>query len=333
MASKDVKKKVFITRAIPSIAVDKLKEHFQVEVNEEDRSLTKKEIIDKSKDADGVLCLLTDNIDEEVIKSCNNVKIFSNYAVGFNNIDVKAASSKGIVVTNTPGVLTDTTAELAWALLFSAARCIVSADKYTREGKFKEWAPKLYLGQEITGKNLGIIGAGRIGQALGKKSAGFNMKILYHNRTRDLNFEKECNAEWVTLEELLKQSDFVSVHVPLTTETRHLLGEKEFKQMKNTAILINTARGPVIDEKALVKALKEGEIWSAGLDVYENEPKIEEELMKLDNVVLLPHIGSATVETRNKMAAMAAENIIEVLQGRPAINPVNNVNLGEKNGL
>ena len=328
-----MKKKVFITRSIPSIAMDMLKEYFQVEVNEEDRSLSKEEIIEKAKNSEGVLCLLTDNIDEEVIKSCNNVRIFSNYAVGFNNIDIKAATDKGIVVTNTPGVLTDTTAELAWALLFSAARCVVSADKYTREGKFKEWTPKLFLGQEITGKTLGIIGAGRIGQAFGKKGAGFNMKIVYHNRTRDLNFEKECNAVWVTLEELLKESDFVSVHVPLTNETTHLLGEKEFKLMKNTAVLINTARGPVVDEKALVKALKEGEIWSAGLDVYEKEPKIEEELMELDNVVLLPHIGSGTVETRNKMASMAAQNIIEVLQGRPAINPVNTVSVGEKNEL
>ena len=330
MVNNDVKK-VFVTKSIPSIAVEMLKEHFDVEVNEEERSLTKEELIEKFKEAHGVLCLLTDNIDKEIINSCNNVRVISNYAVGFNNINVEAATSKGIIVTNTPGVLTDTTAELAWALLFSAARCVVSADQYTREGKFKEWAPKLFLGQEITRKTLGIIGAGRIGQAFGKKGAGFNMKIVYHNRTRDLNFEKECDAVWVTLEELLQKSDFVSVHVPLTNETKHLLGEKEFKIMKNTAVLINTARGPVVDEKALVKALKEGEIWSAGLDVYENEPIIEKELMELGNVVLLPHIGSATVETRSKMAEMAARNIIEVLQGRPAINPVNTV--GESNGL
>lgn len=333
MVNYENKKKVFVTRSIPSIAVELLKEHFQVEVNEEERSLTKEELREKFREAHGVLCLLTDNIDEELIKSCNNVEVISNYAVGFNNIDVKAASSMGIVVTNTPGVLTDTTAELAWALLFSASRSVVSADRYTREGKFKEWAPKLFLGQEITGKTVGVIGAGRIGQAFAKKGAGFNMKILYHNRTRDLNFEKECNAAWVTLEELLRQSDFVSVHVPLTNETTHLLGEKEFKMMKNTAILINTARGPVVDEKALAKALKEGEIWSAGLDVYENEPLINKELMELENVVLLPHIGSATVETRTKMAEMAAKNIIEVLHGRTAINPVNTIAIGGNNGL
>lgn len=315
-------KKVYVTRIMSIESIELLKKYFDVEINTEDRTLSKEELIHNISDADGVMCLLTDIIDGEIIESAKNTKIFANCAVGFNNIDVKEAKRKGIVVTNTPGVLTDTTADLAFSLMLSTARRIVEADKYAREGRFKEWGPTLFLGQEITGKTLGIIGAGRIGKAVAKRSTGFDMNIIYHNRNRDEDFERQMNAKWVDMVTLLKESDYISIHVPLTKETHHLIGEKELNLMKKSAILINTSRGPVIDEKALVKALKERRIWGAGLDVFEREPELEEGLKELDNVIILPHIGSATAETRTKMAMMAAKNIIEVLNGREPINPV-----------
>ncbi|HAA64756.1 MAG TPA: D-glycerate dehydrogenase, partial [Thermoanaerobacter sp.] len=247
----------------------------------------------------------------------------ANYAVGFDNIDLKEATKRRIYVTNTPDVLTNATAELAWALLFTAARRVVEADKFTREGKFTGWAPNLFLGKAVTGKTLGVIGAGRIGQAFAKMSKGFEMKILYTANTPKEEFEKETGAKYVDLETLLKESDFVSIHVPLTPHTRHLIGEKELKLMKKTAILINTARGPVVDEKALVNALKNKDIYAAGLDVYEKEPEITEELKTLDNVVILPHIGSATDEARRDMAVLVAQNIIDVIEGRTPRTLVN----------
>lgn len=319
------RKKVYITRKIPEIGINLLKQHFEVEINMEDRPLTKEELINNIEDKDAVLCQLTDLIDKEVYDRAKNVKIFANYAVGFNNIDVDEATKRGIIITNTPGVLSDATADLAWTLLLSVARRIVEADKYTRAGKFKCWSPTLFLGQDLVGKTLGIIGAGRIGKTLAKRSIGFDMKILYHNRKRDEEMEKMFNAKWVDKDTLLKESDFISLHVPLTKETYHMIGEREFKLMKKTAILINTARGPVVDEKALVKALKEKEIWGAGLDVYEKEPEVEEDLKKMDNVVLVPHIGSATINTRDNMAKIAAKNIIAVLNNERPLTPVNDV--------
>jgi lactate dehydrogenase-like 2-hydroxyacid dehydrogenase len=219
-------------------------------------------------------------------------------------------------------VLTDATADLAWALLFAAARRVVESDKFMRNGYYKEWAPKLFLGQDITGKTLGIIGLGRIGKAFAKKSKGFDMNILYYNRSRDEKFEQKYGAKYVDMDALLKESDFISIHLPLTEETRHLIGENEFNKMKKTVIIINTARGPIIDEKALVTALKSGRVMAAGLDVYEREPEFEMELKDLDNVVMLPHIGSATIDTRTNMALMAAQNIVEVLSGNKPLNPV-----------
>ncbi|WP_069650052.1 2-hydroxyacid dehydrogenase [Caloranaerobacter ferrireducens] len=319
------RKKVYITRKIPDIGINLLKQHFEVEINMEDRPLTKEELISNIEDKDAVLCQLTDLIDKEVYDRAKNVKIFANYAVGFNNIDVDEATKRGIIITNTPGVLSDATADLAWTLLLSVARRIVEADKYTRAGKFKCWSPTLFLGQDLVGKTLGIIGAGRIGKTLAKRSIGFEMKILYHNRKRDEEMEKMFNAKWVDKDTLLKESDFISLHVPLTKETYHMIGEREFKLMKETAILINTARGPVVDEKALVKALKEKEIWGAGLDVYEKEPEVEEDLKKMDNVVLVPHIGSATINTRDNMAKIAAKNIIAVLNNEKPLTPVNDI--------
>ena len=308
-----MKPKIFVTRMLPDLVMEKLNEHFVVNVNPEDRALSKEEIKLGIIDCDILLCLLSDTIDSDII-SCNpNLKGIVNYAVGFNNIDVKCATRLNIPVTNTPGVLTETTADMAWALMFSVARRIVESDKFTREGKFKGWAPKLLLGADIYGKTLGIIGAGRIGIAVAKRTLGFNMKVLYSDNNSEI--ENTIKAEEVDLEKLLKESDFVSLHVPMLPKTKHLIGEKELKIMKDTAILINTSRGAVIDEKILLKALQENWIAGAGLDVYENEPKLIEGLIDCDNVVLAPHIASASVETRTNMGFIAAENAIAIWQG------------------
>ncbi len=307
--------KVFITRKIPEPGLDLLRKEFDIEVNPSDRVLTKEEIIKGIKGKDGLLCLLTDPIDKEVISAEPKLKMIATYAVGYDNIDVAAATTRGIPVSNTPGVLTETTAELTWALLFSVARRIVEADNFTRAGKFNGWAPLLFLGQDVTNKTLGIIGTGRIGTAFALKSKGFHMKILYTNEQKNEQLEQELGAKKVLLSELLKQSDFVSIHVPLTKTTHHLISAKELRMMKKTAILINTARGPIIDEHALIRALKEQWIFGAGLDVYEHEPDIPNELKNLPNVVLQPHTGSGTIETRTNMALMAAENLIAGLKG------------------
>ncbi len=310
------RKKVLVTRKISEEGINKLREHFDVEVNEFNREYTYEELRKKVKGKDGVLCLLSDKIDGEIMDIETRVKIFANYAVGYNNMDVEAAKSRNVYLSNTPGVLTDATADIAWALLFAAARRVVEGDRYIREGEFLGWSPTLLLGRDVSGKTIGIIGAGRIGRAVALRAIAFNMKILYYNRTRKEEFEKETGAKYVTFEELLEQSDYVTIHTPLTKETTHMISDKELDMMKDTAILINTSRGPVVDEKALVKALKEKKIWGAGLDVYEKEPEVEEELKSLSNVVLCPHLGSATDETRIKMAVMAADNIIAVLKDR-----------------
>ena len=315
--------KVFVTREIPKPGLDLLRKEFEVEINPYDRILTKKEIIQGLKDKDGLLCLLTDKIDREIIYSEPKLKMIANYAVGYDNIDINAATERGIPVSNTPDVLTDTTAEMAWALLFAVARRIVEGDSFTRSGKFKGWSPMLMLGQDISHKTLGIIGVGRIGTAFALKSKGFNMNILYTSNKNNRILEQEMEAKKVKLEELLKRSDFISIHVPLTTSTYHLIGKRELRMMKKNAILINTARGPVIDEKALIKALKEKWIFGAGLDVYEHEPSISNELKKLNNVVLQPHSASASYETRKKMAIIAAENMIAGLKGEIPPNCIN----------
>ena len=315
--------KVFVTRKIPEPGLEILRKKFEIEVNPYDRALSKEEIIKGLKGKDGFLCLLTDSIDADVINSEPKLKMISSYAVGYNNIDVKAATKRGIPVSNTPGVLTDATSDMAWALLFSVARRIVEADKFTRAGKFKGWGPMLMHGQDVTNKTLGVVGAGRIGTAFALKSKGFNMNVLYVDEKKNETLEKEVNAKKVTFDELLKKSDFISLHVPLIPSTHHLIGEKELKMMKKNAVLINTSRGPVVDEQALVFALKEKQIFGAGLDVYEHEPEITEELKKLDNVVIQPHSASATIETRTKMAVMAAENMVAGLKGEIPNNCVN----------
>jgi len=317
----NIKPKVFVTREIPDPGLEILRKHCEVEVNKEDRVLTKEEIIAGIKGKDALLCLLTDTIDEDIIEANPNLKVIANYAVGYNNVDVNAASKYGIPVTNTPGVLTDTTADLTFALLLSAARRIVESDKYMRAGKYKGWAPKLLLGYDIYGKKLGIIGFGRIGSAVAKRAAGFGMKILYyeHDGPKDTGID----AEFMEFEELLREADFVTLHVPLNERTKHMISHKEFEIMKTNAILINTSRGSVVNEEALVKALQTGEIAGAGLDVFEDEPAMKPGLAELDNAVIVPHIGSATIDTRNKMATMAAENVIAALKCEVPPNLVN----------
>ena len=315
--------KIFVTRKIPDKGLDLLRTNHDIEVNPHDRVLTKEEIIKGMKGKDGLLCLLTDNIDADVIKSEPRLKMIASYAVGYDNIDVKTATELGIPVSNTPDVLTDATSELTWALLFSVARRIVESDKFCRAGKFKGWGPLLMVGQDVANKTLGVIGTGRIGTAFALKSKGFNMRVLYYNRSRNEELEEELNAKKVGLNQLLKESDFVSLHVPLFSSTYHLISEKQLKMMKESAVLINTSRGPVVDEKALIKALKEKWFFGAGLDVYENEPYISDELKKLDNVVLQPHSASATINSRTAMAVMAAKNMLAGLNGEIPPNCVN----------
>lgn len=301
-----------------------LREKCDIEVNPEDRVLTKAEIIEGIKDKDALLCLLTDTIDGELMDANLNLKVISNYAVGFNNIDVDAATQRGIPITNTPGVLTETTADFAWTLLMATARRIVEGDKFTRAGKYKGWGPMLLLGCDVYGKTLGIVGMGRIGQAMARRAIGFDMKVIYFDEYRlSQDKEKELGVEYMSFEEVIKTADFVSIHVPLMDSTHHLFKKEEFEMMKENAILINSARGPIVDEKALVEALKNKTIAGAGLDVYEDEPLLASGLAELDNAVLAPHIASATVETRTKMATMAAANVLAALEGKVPPNIVN----------
>jgi lactate dehydrogenase-like 2-hydroxyacid dehydrogenase len=294
-----------------------------VEVNPHDRVLTREELLRVVVGRDGVLCLLTDRIDAAVLDAARGCKVFANCAVGYDNIDVPAATARSVAITNTPGVLTDATADLTWALIFAVARRVVEGDRHVRAGEFRGWAPMLFLGGDITGQTLGIVGAGRIGQAVARRSVGFRMNVLYTDPPPQPELEREVGAKRVELGELLRGSDFVSLHTPLLKETQHLIGRRELALMKPTAYLINTARGPIVDEEALVEALRDRRIAGAGLDVYENEPELAPGLADLPNVVLLPHLGSASTQTRTRMATMAAENLLAVLGGRIPPNIVN----------
>lgn len=305
----------FVTRELPRSVMERLESQFELQVNPHDRVLTKAEILEGVQWCDILLCLLTDPIDAEIIKANPHLKGIVNYAVGYNNIDVKAASACRIPVTNTPGVLTQTTADLAWALLFSVARRTVESDAFTRKGSFAGWAPQLFLGGDVFGKTLGIVGAGRIGTAMALRSSGFEMPVLYVDETPNEILESTLLARRVSLNQLLQQSDFVSLHVPLLPATRHMIDAEQLALMKPSAYLINTARGPVVNEAALVNALQEGIIAGAGLDVYEAEPQLHPGLTQLPNVVLTPHIASASIETRTRMGMICAENAQAIAAG------------------
>lgn len=315
--------KILITRMLPQAALDLAAQHCDAEVNRRDVRYTKKQLIQRLKGKGGMVCLLTDTIDAEVLGSNPNLKVVSNVAVGYDNIDVKAATRSGVMVTNTPGVLTETTADFTWALLMAAARQVVEGDRFVRAGKWKEWMLMGFLGRDVHGKTLGICGLGRIGTAVARRAQGFNMRILYTQRHRDEAKETELKATYVDKATLLRESDFVVLLLPLTPETRHYIGPKELHLMKETAILVNAARGPVVDEKALVKALQGKRIAGAGLDVFEREPKVERGLLRLQNVVLAPHIASASMETRTRMACMAVENCVAGVTGKRPPNLVN----------
>jgi len=315
---------VYVTREIPQAGLDMLRDACErVEINSEDRVLSREELLTAVQGRDGVLCLLTDTVDAAVLDAAKGCRVFANYAVGHNNIDVPAATARGIAVTNTPGVLTDATADLTWALLFATARRIPEGDRYTRAGRFRGWSPMLLLGGDISGRTLGIIGAGRIGTAVALRSRGFRMRVLYFDRAQNEALEQAVGAERADLERLLRESDFVSVHVSLDESTRHLIGARELGLMKPTAYLVNTSRGPVVDENALVAALRQRRIAGAGLDVFENEPALAPGLAELDNVVIPPHLGSATIATRTRMATLAATNLVAALRGERPPNIVN----------
>jgi len=315
---------VFVTREIPEAGVAVLREHCAVvEVNPEDRVLTHEELVAGVRGRDGVLCLLTDGVDDAVLCAAGPpCRVFANYAVGFDNVDVAAATGCGIWVANTPGVLTETTADLAWALMMSVARRIVESDRYFRTGQWTGWGPMQFLGQDLYGARLGIVGAGRIGTAVARRGVGFNMTLLYTDVQPNGELDG-LGARCVDLQTLLRESDFVSLHVALSDQTHHLIGRDELALMRPTACLINTSRGLIVDEAALIRALQARRIAGAGLDVYENEPMPSPGLTELENVVCTPHLGSATEATRSKMAVMAAENLVAGLEGRTPPNCVN----------
>ncbi len=319
-----MKPRVFITRKIPEAGINLLKQHCQVKVHSQDRVIPRDDLLNGVKWGDALLCLLTDSIDEEVISANPKLRVIANYAVGFDNIDVKAATARGIAVTNTPEVLTDAVAEHTFALMMAFARRIPESDRFTRAGKFTGWEPMLILGTELMGKTLGVIGRGRIGAGVAQRAArGMGMNILYNDIQRNLQFEETYQAKFAEMDDLLREADFITIHLPLLPSTRHFIGRQQLELMKNTAYLINTSRGPVVDEKALVSALQKKEIAGAALDVYEFEPELSAGLAELDNAVLTPHTASATYETRAAMSELAARNILDVLSGKAPQNLVN----------
>ncbi len=319
--------RIYLTRPLPEPAARLLREA-PVEVRSWDRDDTpvaRDVLLREVVDADGVICLITEKMDAEVIERMAHCRVIAQVAVGYDNIDVPAATRKGIVVTNTPGVLTETTADMGWAILMATARRVVEGDKFTRSGRWKTWEIMGFTGQDVHGATLGIVGMGRIGLAIARRATGFAMPVLYCNRNRLPEAqERGVNARHVSLDELLQQSDFVVISAALTPETRHLISERELGLMKRTAVLVNIARGPIVDQRALYRALVDNKIWAAGLDVFETEPvPMDEPLLKLDNVVLPPHLGSASVATRIKMAATAAENCLVGVRGEVPPNVVN----------
>ena len=320
-----MKHKILVSGHLTEDILSLLAKDCDVRANEENRPMERADLLEAVAGMDGMLAMITDGVDAELMDRAPRLRVVSNMAVGYNNIDVAAATARGIVVTNTPGILTEATAELAFALILASARRVVDLDRRTRAGEWTCWAPLLFLSREVSGKMLGIVGLGRIGRAVARRAKAFGMEVLYHNRVRlEAAEEQDLGVVYAEKDELLGKADFVSLHVPLSDETRHFIGRRELGIMKPTSYLVNTSRGPVVDEGALVEALREKRIEGAGLDVYENEPVLAPGLTSLDNVVLMPHVGSATVETRMKMAHMAAENLLAGLRGeRPAhvVNP------------
>ena len=315
------KEKVLVTREIPEAGLRPL-EGFDPTVLSE-APPGRDDLLEAARGATAVLSNVTEKIDAEFMDAAGDgLKIVANMAVGHDNVDLDAARERGIVVTNTPGVLDETTADTAFMLLLAAARRLGESERTLRAGGWHWWGPKLFVGVDVWGRKLGIVGLGRIGQAVARRGKGFGMDVLYHNRSRKQGAEEELDARYLDLEELLEQADFVSVHTPLTDETRHLIGPEELGKMKPSAVLVNTSRGPVVDEEALAEALAAGRIFAAGLDVYEEEPKVHPKLLELENAVLAPHIGSGSRETRDKMAVLAAENIAAVLSGEAPKTPV-----------
>jgi len=319
-----MKPKVLVTREIAKDALARLKQQFVVIANQKDAPVSPRQLLQKLKGVDGAVTLTTDTISDDVLAKNPQLKIVSNVAVGYNNFDVQAATRRGVMMTNTPGAVDDATADLTWALILSAARGVTFADRSVRAGRWKRWRMMEYLGQDIYGKTIGIVGFGRIGRGVARRAMGFNMKVLYASRSRASDaLEQELRASYVDKHTLLRESDVVTLHLPLFPETRHYIGAADLALMKKTAILVNASRGPVVDEKALVRALKAGRIAGAGLDVYENEPALAAGLAQLPNVVLTPHVGSGTYATRLKMSNMAVTNCIAGLTGQRPPNLLN----------
>ncbi len=320
--------RIFVTRQIPGNGIKRLQESFDVDVWEPEQPPTKAEIVSRAKGCYGLITLLSDRIDKNVISALPSLKIIAQYAVGYDNIDLAEATRRRVVVTNTPDVLTEATADLTWTLLMSAARRVTEADRYVREGRWQfAWGPELLLGADVFGKTLGIIGMGRIGSAVARRAKGFGMRILYNSRSitdSTRSVEDTLGATRSELKAILRESDFITIHVPLTNETRNLISRDELRLMKPTAVLVNTSRGAVVNEQALYESLSRKEIFAAGLDVFEIEPTPRTNpLLSLDNAILLPHIGSATTSARSKMGEMCAENILDLRRGERPANIVN----------
>jgi len=309
---------ILVTRKLPSSILTRLEAVGAVDLYSDDGTMPHEELIARIGDKDAVVCMLTDRIDRSVIDAAARLKIAANVAVGYNNVDVPYAKSKGVIVTNTPDVLTESVADFTWALILAITRRLSEGERLLRRGGWKGWAFDFMLGTELRGKQLGIVGFGRIGQAVAARAAGFGMRVAYSGR-RDLGVP---GAEFMSLDRLLNSSDIVSLHVPLSNDTRHLIDKKAIARMKRSAYLINTARGPVVDEEALAWALQQHLLAGAALDVYENEPAVHSDLLRLENVLLIPHLGSGTTETRLGMAALAVDNVVAVLSGKPPLTPI-----------
>ena len=321
MASKP---RVFVTRQLPGDAIDRLRREAEVDLWTEDSPPPREQLLRAVEEVDGLLCLLTDTIDAPLLAAASRLRVVSIMAAGYDNIDVEAATQRSVIVTNTPGVLTETTADFTFALLLAAARRIAEGERAVREGRWTAWSPSFLLGRDLHGATLGIVGLGQIGRAMARRARGFNMRLLYHSRTRKPDAEQELGIAYATFDELLTESDFVSIHVPLTPETHHLFNNAAFERMKPTAVLVNTSRGPVVDEAALHRALETKQIAAAASDVAETEPLPKQDpLLRLPNFLITPHIASASVATRGRMAEMAVENLLAALAGKSPPNCVN----------